>query len=138
MAGLHYATITNVAWLADAHYLELASHDGYCTLVEFENYELGSPIVLSDDRTCTTTNQNTSSTDAVTVNDDQNRKTEAEVKQEENKSIGKPDNIVIEKIADTKGHEMKKRTSKQVHKLFKRLCCQQASQKAHYTMAIVP
>lgn len=57
-------------------------------------------------------NQNTSSTDAVIVNEDQNRKAEAKVKQKENKSVEKPDNTVVEKIADRKGHEMEKKTSK--------------------------
>lgn len=41
-----------------------------------------------------------SSTDAVTVNDDQNRKTRAEVKEEENKSIEEPNNIVVEKTSN--------------------------------------
>ncbi|TYK00180.1 chromatin assembly factor 1 subunit FAS2 isoform X2 [Cucumis melo var. makuwa] len=47
MAGLHYAAIIDVAWSADAHYLALSSQDGYCTLVEFENDELGLPFALS-------------------------------------------------------------------------------------------
>ncbi|CAK9320251.1 unnamed protein product [Citrullus colocynthis] len=122
MAGLHYAAITDVAWSADAHYLALSSQDGYCTLVEFENDELGSPLALSEDRTCTTTTkQNTSLTD-VTINDDQNRKTEAEGKHEENKSVEKPENMVIEKASsgdnlvesDCRGHETEKKASKQV------------------------
>lgn len=75
-----------------------------------------------EDKICATTNQNTNSTDVVAVNDDQNRKIEAEVKHEENKSVEKPDNTVIEKassgenlvITDSKGHEMEKKASKQV------------------------
>ncbi|XP_048433366.1 chromatin assembly factor 1 subunit FAS2-like [Pyrus x bretschneideri] len=49
-AGLHYAAITDIAWSPDAHYLALSSQDGYCTVVEFENNELGSPIYLSEEK----------------------------------------------------------------------------------------
>ncbi|GAV69429.1 LOW QUALITY PROTEIN: WD40 domain-containing protein, partial [Cephalotus follicularis] len=47
LAGLHYAAITDIAWSSDGRYLALSSQDGYCTLVEFEKDELGSPISLS-------------------------------------------------------------------------------------------
>ncbi|KAH7566046.1 hypothetical protein JRO89_XS08G0073500 [Xanthoceras sorbifolium] len=47
LAGLHYAAITDIAWSPDACYLALSSQDGYCTLVEFGNNELGFPISLS-------------------------------------------------------------------------------------------
>ncbi|KAM5577745.1 chromatin assembly factor 1 subunit FAS2 [Rosa sericea] len=50
LAGLHYAAITDITWSPDAHYLALSSQDGYCTLVEFENDELGSPIYLSEEK----------------------------------------------------------------------------------------
>ncbi|KGN48363.1 chromatin assembly factor 1 subunit FAS2 [Cucumis sativus] len=123
MAGLHYAAITDVAWSADAHYLALSSQDGYCTLVEFENDELGLPFALSvdvEDQIGTTTDQNMSLTD-VTINDDENRRIEAEGKHEENKSVEKPENMVIEKASsgdnlvesDNRGHEIEK-ASKQV------------------------
>ncbi|TXG60425.1 hypothetical protein EZV62_014998 [Acer yangbiense] len=49
-AGLHYAAITDIAWSPDACYLALSSQDGYCTLVEFENNELGFPISLSGNK----------------------------------------------------------------------------------------
>ncbi|CAL9000729.1 unnamed protein product [Prunus brigantina] len=49
-AGLHYAAITDIAWSPNAQYLGLSSQDGYCTLVEFENDELGSPICSSDEK----------------------------------------------------------------------------------------
>lgn len=48
MAGLHYAAITDIAWSPTANYLALSSQDGYCTLVEFENDELGMPVPLTD------------------------------------------------------------------------------------------
>ncbi|GAB4848262.1 3-oxoacyl-[acyl-carrier-protein] synthase [Ancistrocladus abbreviatus] len=48
MAGLHYAAITDIAWSPDARYLALSSQDGYCTIIEFENEELGSPVALLD------------------------------------------------------------------------------------------
>ncbi|PKA65694.1 Chromatin assembly factor 1 subunit FAS2 [Apostasia shenzhenica] len=44
LAGLHYAAITDIAWSPDAKYLSLSSQDGYCSIVEFENDELGVPI----------------------------------------------------------------------------------------------
>ncbi|KAK7358831.1 hypothetical protein VNO77_00771 [Canavalia gladiata] len=48
LAGLHYAAITDITWSSDAHYLALSSQDGFCSLVEFENDELGSPFSLSE------------------------------------------------------------------------------------------
>ncbi|CAJ1937837.1 unnamed protein product [Sphenostylis stenocarpa] len=48
LAGLHYASITDITWSSDAHYLALSSQDGFCSLVEFENDELGSPYALSE------------------------------------------------------------------------------------------
>ncbi|KAG6767437.1 hypothetical protein POTOM_028642 [Populus tomentosa] len=50
LAGLHYAAITDIAWSSNAQYLALSSRDGYCTLVEFETNELGSPISAADER----------------------------------------------------------------------------------------
>ncbi|KAI6691897.1 hypothetical protein NL676_019607 [Syzygium grande] len=47
LAGLHYAAVTDIAWSPDAHFLALSSQDGYCTLLEFENNELGSPASIS-------------------------------------------------------------------------------------------
>ncbi|KAM1391532.1 hypothetical protein ACFX2I_019242 [Malus domestica] len=45
-----YVAITDIAWSPDAHCLALSSQDGYCTLVEFENDELGSPIYLIEEK----------------------------------------------------------------------------------------
>ncbi|KAJ0098030.1 hypothetical protein Patl1_27871 [Pistacia atlantica] len=50
LAGLHYAAITDISWSPNARYLALSSQDGYCTLVEFENDELGLPISLSGNK----------------------------------------------------------------------------------------
>ncbi|OIT28224.1 PREDICTED: chromatin assembly factor 1 subunit FAS2 [Nicotiana attenuata] len=44
VAGLHYAAVTDIAWSATGKYLALSSQDGYCTLLEFENEELGSTL----------------------------------------------------------------------------------------------
>nr|XP_043622526.1 chromatin assembly factor 1 subunit FAS2 [Erigeron canadensis] len=49
LAGLHYAAITDIAWSPTAKFLALSSQDGYCTLVEFENDELGVPVSFSGD-----------------------------------------------------------------------------------------
>ncbi|CAN6458484.1 unnamed protein product [Victoria cruziana] len=46
LAGVHYAAITDIAWSSDAKFLALSSQDGYCTVLEFENDELGSPIPI--------------------------------------------------------------------------------------------
>ncbi|KAF9678989.1 hypothetical protein SADUNF_Sadunf07G0093500 [Salix dunnii] len=50
LAGLHYAAITDISWSSNAQYLALSSRDGYCTLVEFEANELGSPTSFADER----------------------------------------------------------------------------------------
>ncbi|KAF3438387.1 hypothetical protein FNV43_RR21149 [Rhamnella rubrinervis] len=47
LAGLHYAAITDISWSSDGRYLASSSQDGYCSLIEFDNNELGTPIVLS-------------------------------------------------------------------------------------------
>lgn len=75
-----------------------------------------------------TTSQNTSPiqkpddpTGVVTINDDQYRTTKAEAKQEENKSVEKPNNMAGEKassgdnlvVSHSRGHEMEKKASKQ-------------------------
>lgn len=52
-AGLHYAAITDISWSPTGKYLALSSQDGYCSLVEFVDDELGSPICLSGDKTDT-------------------------------------------------------------------------------------
>ncbi|CAA6667724.1 unnamed protein product [Spirodela intermedia] len=50
LAGLHYAAVTDIAWSPDARYLAASSRDGFCTLLEFENEELGSPISTTGER----------------------------------------------------------------------------------------
>ncbi|KAL5982647.1 3-oxoacyl-[acyl-carrier-protein] synthase [Asimina triloba] len=50
LAGLHYAAVTDICWSPDARYLAVSSRDGYCTLLEFENDELGSPISQTEVR----------------------------------------------------------------------------------------
>lgn len=40
-------TVIVVARSSDAKYLAVSSQDGYCTLLEFENDELGSRVSLS-------------------------------------------------------------------------------------------
>ncbi|XP_010520378.1 PREDICTED: chromatin assembly factor 1 subunit FAS2 isoform X2 [Tarenaya hassleriana] len=48
LAGLHYAAITDMSWSPNASYLSLSSQDGYCTIVEFEENELGEPFSSSE------------------------------------------------------------------------------------------
>ncbi|GAQ82373.1 Putative chromatin assembly complex 1 subunit B/CAC2 [Klebsormidium nitens] len=48
LAGLHYAAISDVAWSADAQYLSIASQDGYCTVVAFDEGELGEVVPLEE------------------------------------------------------------------------------------------
>ncbi|CAA7034794.1 unnamed protein product [Microthlaspi erraticum] len=46
LAGLHYAAITDVTWSPNASYLAVSSQDGYCTLVEFEDNEIGEAVSI--------------------------------------------------------------------------------------------
>ncbi|VFQ63530.1 unnamed protein product [Cuscuta campestris] len=48
IAGIHYAAITDIAWSPNGKFLALSSQDGYCTLLEFENEELGTPLSASE------------------------------------------------------------------------------------------
>ncbi|KAL0449806.1 UNVERIFIED_CONTAM: Chromatin assembly factor 1 subunit FAS2 [Sesamum latifolium] len=50
VAGVHYAAVTDIAWSPTGNYLALSSQDGYCTLLEFENQELGSPMSISEEK----------------------------------------------------------------------------------------
>ncbi|XP_058731051.1 chromatin assembly factor 1 subunit FAS2 isoform X2 [Vicia villosa] len=60
-AGLHYAPVTDITWSPDAHYLAFSSQDGFCSLVEFEDGELGSPYCVPkgnvSDKDCQSTLQ---------------------------------------------------------------------------------
>ncbi|KAJ3681451.1 hypothetical protein LUZ60_015940 [Juncus effusus] len=49
-AGLHYAAITDISWSMDAKYLAVSSRDGYCTIIEFENDELGQAYKISEEK----------------------------------------------------------------------------------------
>ncbi|KAJ3173527.1 hypothetical protein HDU88_002613 [Geranomyces variabilis] len=44
IGGLHYATLTDVAWSADGRTLLMTSTDGYSSVVSFEDGELGEPV----------------------------------------------------------------------------------------------
>ncbi|KAM7513788.1 hypothetical protein LguiA_003371 [Lonicera macranthoides] len=50
LAGLHYAAVTDISWSPTGKYVALSSQDGYCTLVEFENDELGPPVSFSENK----------------------------------------------------------------------------------------
>ncbi|CAM0910663.1 unnamed protein product [Alopecurus aequalis] len=66
-AGLHYAAITDIAWSSDAKYLALSSRDGYCTIIEFENEELGQPHIISGKIEVTEANVTCTNTKTLTV-----------------------------------------------------------------------
>ncbi|KAM0881971.1 hypothetical protein ACQ4PT_032600 [Festuca glaucescens] len=66
-AGLHYAAITDIAWSSDAKYLALSSRDGYCTIIEFENEELGQPHIVSGKKEVTEANVTCRNTKPLTV-----------------------------------------------------------------------
>ncbi|KAK1371532.1 Chromatin assembly factor 1 subunit FAS2 [Heracleum sosnowskyi] len=84
-AGLHYAAITDISWSPTGKYLAISSQDGYCSLVEFVDDELGSPICLSEDKNATS-NEHTPikkpgdvrMTEETTRKDDNSRDVEAE------------------------------------------------------------
>jgi chromatin assembly factor 1 subunit B len=44
ISNLHYATITDIAWSFDGSILFMSSTDGFCSMVEFTEGELGEPI----------------------------------------------------------------------------------------------
>lgn len=44
LGQLHYDSITEMAWSRDGRYLAVASRDCYCSLVAFEEGELGQPL----------------------------------------------------------------------------------------------
>ncbi|CAL0330032.1 unnamed protein product [Lupinus luteus] len=95
LAGLHYAAITDITWSSDARYLALSSQDGFCSLVEFENDELGSPFSIPEEKVSEESNNPLRTSNNTVVVPTQNvsavvaqsRKMEAEEK---------PDDMVIE------------------------------------------
>ncbi|TKY60422.1 Chromatin assembly factor 1 subunit FAS2 [Spatholobus suberectus] len=96
LAGLHYAAITDITWSSDAHYLALSSQDGFCSLVEFENDELGLPYSLSEGKVSNKDIKSTVQTanDNVTVPTGNVSEVLAEVKKMESEE--KADDVVIE------------------------------------------
>ncbi|XP_028793804.1 chromatin assembly factor 1 subunit FAS2 [Neltuma alba] len=96
MAGLHYAAITDIAWSPDAHYLALSSQDGFCTLVEFENNELGTPISSSGEKKVSgKDNTQPKTSDNLVIEATGNIST-AEEESMKNEARGKADNMIIE------------------------------------------
>ncbi|KAG0596954.1 hypothetical protein M758_UG298400 [Ceratodon purpureus] len=47
-AGIHYASITDIAWSGDAQYVAVSSQDGYCSLLAFSKEELGTILSSSE------------------------------------------------------------------------------------------
>ena len=46
VGGLHYAAITDAAWSPDGYTLAVSSSDGYCSLLQFSEREIGEPLAL--------------------------------------------------------------------------------------------
>jgi chromatin assembly factor 1 subunit B len=44
LSGLHYSSITDLAWSPDGLSLLLSSQDGFCSIVSFDPSDLGVPI----------------------------------------------------------------------------------------------
>eukprot|EP00118_Oscarella_pearsei_P005225 m.23720 g.23720 ORF g.23720 m.23720 type:complete len:442 (+) comp28522_c0_seq1:1247-2572(+) len=47
VSRIHYAHITDLTWSADGRLLVVSSSDGYCSMIEFEEGELGIPLSSS-------------------------------------------------------------------------------------------
>ena len=45
VGGLHYAAITDAAWSPDGYTLVVSSSDGYCSVLQFSEREIGEPLV---------------------------------------------------------------------------------------------
>ncbi|XP_054805020.1 LOW QUALITY PROTEIN: chromatin assembly factor 1 subunit FAS2 [Prosopis cineraria] len=100
MAGLHYAAITDIAWSPDAHYLALSSQDGFCTLVEFENNELGTPISSSGEKKVSDKDQTQLKTSDNLVIEATTSGSTAEAKSMKNEAGGKADDMIIESTSN--------------------------------------
>lgn len=95
VAGLHYAAITDISWSPNAKYLAVSSQDGYCSILEFDDDELGVPFSLEADYK--SASQGISSTNSMKADvednmdidhlgaDDMDKK--ADVKADEKKSV---------------------------------------------------
>lgn len=49
IANIHYARLTDLAWSSDGMVLAVSSADGFCTLVSFEDGELGTAYTPAED-----------------------------------------------------------------------------------------
>lgn len=49
LGGLHYDSITDMAWSSDAQFLAIASRDCYCSIAAFDAGELGTPLGPADE-----------------------------------------------------------------------------------------
>ncbi|KAL4183937.1 hypothetical protein AMTRI_Chr11g157560 [Amborella trichopoda] len=116
LAGLHYAAITDIAWSSDAKYLAVSSQDGYCTILEFENDELGSPLSLTEAKTVAKTSEESPVPKTEHMQVDENRVTIA-VEEKARIQISKvEDNEPKEKNVEIKGLEKQGDPSKPARK----------------------
>ncbi|XP_065909488.1 chromatin assembly factor 1 subunit B-like [Dysidea avara] len=44
ISNIHYASITDLTWSSDGHKLVASSSDGYCTILGFDDGEIGMPL----------------------------------------------------------------------------------------------
>ncbi|KRY76656.1 Chromatin assembly factor 1 subunit B [Trichinella pseudospiralis] len=50
--GLHYGNITDANWSQDGRFLIISSWDGYCSIIFFEENELGTPLNEDEIKAC--------------------------------------------------------------------------------------
>jgi len=48
VGGLHLASITDIAWSPDGNMIATSSRDGFCSIISFEEGELGEPLSIEE------------------------------------------------------------------------------------------
>lgn len=48
ICNIHYSSITDMSWSHDASFLMVSSRDGFCSMIEFEENEIGIPFSADD------------------------------------------------------------------------------------------
>ncbi|KAI8807872.1 WD repeat protein Cac2 [Cladochytrium replicatum] len=71
--NLHYSAITDLAWSPDGKILLVTSIDGFCSIIAFQNGELGNPLADDSGSTCAVNNGDFAPEDLVEVITDNQR-----------------------------------------------------------------